>query len=260
MSVLLFDREGPLVTLTLNRPDRLNAVNVELHEALAKAWDDIEGDDSIRAVLLTGSGRGFCPGQDLSDRDPESGEIPDLGHTLDTYYNPLIRRMRAWTKPKIAAVNGVAAGAGVSIALACDIVLAAESAKFLMAFANIGLAPDAGATWHYPRLMGEARAKAAMLLAEKIPAQQAADWGLIYRAVSDDSLMETARGLALKLASGPSLGLSHTIANINASWSHTLDQQLDRERDSQRTLGQSADYAEGVSAFLNKRPASFKGQ
>lgn len=220
-----------------------------------------DDDAGVRAVLLTGAGRGFCAGQDLGDRDPSKAtEAPDLGTTLDTYYNPTIRLIRALEKPVVCAVNGVAAGAGANIALACDIVLAAQSARFVQAFAKIGLVPDAGGSWSLARMLGEPRAKALALTAEPLPAAKAADWGLIWKAVEDAALMDEATALARSLAAGPTLGLGLTKRLIQSAADNSLDQQLDMERDLQRRAGRSADYAEGVSAFLQKRKPEFRGQ
>ena len=250
-----------VLRLVLNRPDRLNSFNEEMHLALRAQILRAKQDDSIRAVLLTGAGRGFCAGQDLGDRDPrKGGPAPDLGRTLDTFYNPTIRLIRALEKPVVCAVNGVAAGAGASIALACDIVLAAKSAKFIQSFARIGLIPDAGGSWSLPRLIGEARAKALALTAEPLPAETAADWGLIWKAVEDADLMPQAEALAASLASGPTLGLGLTKRLIQSAATSSLDAQLDMERDLQQVAGRTADYAEGVTAFLEKRKPEFKGQ
>jgi 2-(1,2-epoxy-1,2-dihydrophenyl)acetyl-CoA isomerase len=250
-----------VLTLTLNRPDKLNSFNEEMHRALRAQVERARDDDAIRAVLLTGAGRAFCAGQDLGDRDPrKSKEAPDLGYTIETFYNPLLRLIRALDKPVICAVNGVAAGAGANIALACDIVLAAKSAKFIQAFSKIGLVPDSGGTWSLPRLLGEARAKGLALTAEPLPAETAAQWGMIWKAVDDADLMAEATGLAKRLAAGPTFGLGLTKQAIQAAAANTLDQQLDLERDLQRKAGRSADYAEGVAAFLDKRPAEFKGK
>ena len=259
-TVLVTLADGVL-RLTLNRPDKLNSFNEEMHMALRAGFQRAQDEDAVRAVLLTGTGRGFCAGQDLGDRDPrKGGPVPDLGQTLDRFYNPTLRLIRALEKPVICAVNGVAAGAGANIALACDIVLAARSAKFIQAFSKIGLIPDAGGSWSLARILGEPRAKALALTAAPLPAETAAAWGLIWQAVDDDVLMTEAEALALSLAAGPTLGLGLTKRLIQAAASNSLDAQLDMERDLQQKAGRSADYAEGVTAFLEKRKAEFKGK
>lgn len=250
-----------VLTLVLNRPDKLNAFTDEMHLALRAQIQRAHDEAEIRAVLLTGAGRGFSAGQDLGDRDPRrGGPPPDLGHTIGTFYNPTIRLIRALPKPVICAVNGVAAGAGANIALACDIVLAASSARFVQSFSKIGLAPDAGGSWHLARRLGEARAMALALTAEPLSAGQAADWGLIWKALPDADLLPEARALAASLASGPTLGLGLTKRLIQSASENDLDTQLDRERDSQQIAGRSADYAEGVAAFLEKRKPVFRGR
>lgn len=260
-SPVLVERHGALALVTLNRPDKLNSFNEAQHRAFRKAIDAIAADASCRAMILTGAGRGFCAGQDLSDRvRPDGGEAPDLGETLEKFYNPLIRTIRALPKPVIAAVNGVAAGAGANLALACDLVLAARSAKFIQAFSKIGLIPDSGGTWMLPRLVGEARAKALTMLAIPVPAEEAERIGMIYRAVNDDALMSEARTLGESLAKAPTRGLAETKALIQQAFGASLDRQLDDERDAQRRLGRSADYAEGVRAFMEKREPRFSGQ
>lgn len=258
-SPLLVDRREGWIRLTLNRPDRLNAFTAELHLALHAALDDAAADDTCRAVLLTGAGRGFCAGQDLSARTGLT-EAPDLGATLNAYYNPLVRRIRALKKPVICAVNGVAAGAGANIALACDIVLAARSAKFIQAFAKIGLVPDSGGTYFLPRLIGDARARALMLLAEPVSAAQAAEWGMIWKMVEDADLAAEAERLTAHLATQPTFGLALTKEALNASGGNSLDAQLDLERDLQRRAGHSPDYAEGTAAFMEKRSPVFTGR
>jgi 2-(1,2-epoxy-1,2-dihydrophenyl)acetyl-CoA isomerase len=251
---ILIDNRGAWRVVTLNRPDRLNAFNAAMHRALAEALDDAANDIDCRAVLLTGAGRGFCAGQDLSDI---SG---DLGTVLEEFYNPLVRSIRAMNKPVVCAVNGTAAGAGANIALACDIVLAARSAKFIQSFAKIGLIPDCGGTWYLPRLVGEARARALAMLAEPISAETAQSWGMIWRAVDDDKLKAEAETLVAHLASQPTQGLALIKQAFAQSATNNLDAQLDLERDLQRQAGQTPDYAEGVDAFIAKRPAKFTGK
>ncbi|MBV8107497.1 MAG: 2-(1,2-epoxy-1,2-dihydrophenyl)acetyl-CoA isomerase [Hyphomicrobiales bacterium] len=257
-SVLLESLEVGVLTLTLNRPERMNAFNIPLQEALGRAFQWASADDDCRVVLLTGAGKGFCAGADLSDRAVALAVgRPDLGESLDKRYNPLIRGMRSLPKPIVCAVNGAAAGAGANLALACDIVLAAKSAKFLQAFARIGLVPDAGGTWILPRLVGDARARALMLLADPIGAEEAAAWGMIYRAVDDDQLMGQAREIAERLAAGPTRAYGLMKRAFAASFVNSLDAQLDLERDLQREAGRADDFAEGVRAFLEKRQANF---
>jgi 2-(1,2-epoxy-1,2-dihydrophenyl)acetyl-CoA isomerase len=253
-------REGGVTVITLNRPDRLNSFTTEMHAALADALAEAETDRICRAILLTGAGRGFCAGQDLSDRSVAPGkERRDLGASLEERYNPLVRRMRAMPKPIVVAVNGVAAGAGANLALHGDIVLAAKSAKFIQSFAKIGLMPDSGGTWTLTHLLGEARAKALAMLAEPLTAEQAAAWGLIWKAVDDAALMTEASAIATHLSTQPTLALAAIKQAIHAAAAGTLDAQLDIERDGQRKLGFSDDYAEGVGAFMEKRQPKFTG-
>lgn len=247
--------------LTLNRPDKLNSFNAKMHEEVRAVMKTVQRDDSIRCLLLAANGRGFCAGQDLSNRNVAPGdEVPDLGESLERRYNPLIRSLVKLEKPVICAVNGVAAGAGANIALACDIVLAAESAKFIQSFCNIGLLPDSGGTWSLPRLVGRARAMGMALLGDKISARQAEDWGLIWKCVADDELAAMAEQLARHLATRPTRGLGLIKRAMLASNDNSLDAQLDLERDLQRLAGRSDDYREGVSAFMDKREPEFKGR
>ncbi len=258
---ILAEQHDNWVELTLNRPDRLNSFNDEMHMALRSELEKAGSDETCRAVLLTGAGRGFCAGQDLGDRDPYKMDgPPDLGETLNTFYNPLIRLIRNLQKPVICAVNGVAAGAGANLALACDIVFAGESAKFIQSFAKVGLVPDAGGSWNLTRLLGEARAKGLAMTAQPLTGTMAADWGLVWKCLPDSELMSEARTLAANLANGPTVGLALTKQAIQAASTNTLDEHLDLEAESQRITGRTPDYAEGVSAFLEKRSAKFTGK
>jgi 2-(1,2-epoxy-1,2-dihydrophenyl)acetyl-CoA isomerase len=258
---VLFEIRDAVAIVTLNRPDRLNALNADIHTGLRDAFDRIEADDSIRAVLLTGAGRGFCAGADLNQSlVSEATQKRDLGESLERDYNPLIRRMRALPKPIVTAINGVAAGAGMNIALAGDIVIAARSANFTQAFIRIGLMPDAGGTFFLPRLIGEARARALAMLGETINAEQALSFGLVYKMLDDATFQEESFTLAASLAAKPTQALAAIKQALNASATNTLDTQLDLERDLQRQLGYTPDFAEGVAAFIEKRPAKFTGK
>jgi len=257
--ILVEQRTGYRV-ITLNRPDRLNAFNEAMHQALRKAINDAEADESCRALLLTGAGRGFCTGQDLSDRLAKPGETVELGGAQETYYNPLVRKLRTLAFPVVAAVNGVAAGAGANIALACDIVLAARSASFIQSFARVGLIPDSGGTWTLPRLVGEARARGLALLAEPLAAEKAEQWGLIWRCVDDAALAGEAQKLCEHFANAPTQGLALIKRAFNESFGNSLDAQLDLERNMQRVASLTPDYAEGVRAFMEKRKPNFTGR
>jgi 2-(1,2-epoxy-1,2-dihydrophenyl)acetyl-CoA isomerase len=252
-----FKADGPIVRITLNRPDRLNSFTAAMHAELRDALSDL-GD--ARVVILTGAGRGFCAGQDLNDRNVAPGEIVDLGETVERDWNPLVRAIAALPQPVIARVNGVAAGAGASLAMACDLVIAGRSAKFIQSFAAIGLVPDTGGSWHLTRHLGQARAMGLALTGESLPAEQAAAWGLIWKCVDDDALDAEVDGLAAKLAAMPPLGLAAIKRMIRSSWSRGLDEELDLQRDEMRRLGFTDDYREGVAAFLEKRPPTFTGR
>jgi 2-(1,2-epoxy-1,2-dihydrophenyl)acetyl-CoA isomerase len=256
-----YNIENGIAVLTLNRPDKLNsftqAMHLEVRDALAK----LQADRTARVLVLTGAGRGFCAGQDLSDRAVEPGSPGvDLGDSVEKFYAPLVMTLRSLPMPVICAVNGVAAGAGANLALACDIVLAAKSASFIEAFCKLGLIPDTGGTWHLPRLIGMARATGLAMLGEKLTAEKAEQWGLIWRAVPDESLMDEAMAMATHFATAPTKGLAFTKKALQASYANTLPDQLQLEAQMMRELGYSHDYREGVAAFMAKRPANFKGE
>jgi len=259
-ATVLYEADAGVATLSLNRPDKLNAFNEDMHATLIEHIDRAEADDAIHAIVLTGNGRAFSAGQDLGDRVIGDGVPPDLGDTLERLYNPLVRRIRASELIVVAAVNGIAAGAAANIAFACDLVLAGRSASFLQAFAKIGLMPDCGGTWLLPRLVGETRAKALALLAPCIDAEQARAWGLVWAVFDDDKLLSEAKQMATTVASGAACANAAIKRAIQAAADQSLDAQLDFERDQQRRLGRTEDYQEGVSAFLEKRPARFKGR
>ncbi|WP_309601637.1 2-(1,2-epoxy-1,2-dihydrophenyl)acetyl-CoA isomerase PaaG [Sphingomonas sp.] len=254
---ILLTIDHHIARITLNRPDRLNSFTKAMHAELAAALDAAAG---ARVIILTGAGRGFCAGQDLNDRAVAPGEPVDLGETVDASWNPLIRHLATLPQPVIARVNGVAAGAGANIALACDLVIAAKSAKFIQSFAALGLIPDSGGSWHLPRLVGQARARGRARTGEPRPAVTAAAWGLIWKCVDDDVLDAEVDALAAKLASLPPLGLAAIKSIIRTNGSRTLDEELDLQRDEMRRLGFTRDYREGVAAFLEKRLATFEGR
>ena len=249
-----FKMDGPVARITLNRPDRLNSFTAQMHGELR---DALEKAAKARVVILTGAGRGFCAGQDLNDRAVAPGEAVDLGETVEACWNPLIRAITSMDRPVIAAVNGVAAGAGANIALACDIVVAARSAKFIQSFSAIGLIPDSGGSWILPRLVGQARALGLALTGEPLAAEKAEQWGLIWKCVDDEALAGETDAIAAKLASLPPLGLAAIKSIIRSSWSRSLDEELDLQRDEMRRLGFTEDYREGVAAFLEKRKPNF---
>ena len=258
---ILFSIEAGIARLTLNRPDRLNSFNDQMHGEVRAALDEVRADSSARVLLLTGAGRGFCAGQDLGDRAVAPGGAPvDLGASIERNYKPLVLGLRALELPVVCAVNGVAAGAGANLALACDVVIAAKSASFIQAFSKIGLVPDSGGTYFLPRLVGDARALGLALLGDKLAAEQAAEWGLIWQCVDDQQLKTVTDKLLAQLAEGPTRGYAAIKKALQASACSTLAAQLDLERDLQRTLGYSDDYREGVAAFTAKRSPRFTGR
>ncbi|WP_193065700.1 2-(1,2-epoxy-1,2-dihydrophenyl)acetyl-CoA isomerase PaaG [Hafnia alvei] len=260
-NMVLTHIEAGVLTITLNRPDRLNSFNDEMHRQLSEALKIAERDEAVRCILFTGAGRGFCAGQDLNDRNVSVEQAaPDLGLSVERFYNPLIRRMTALPKPIVCAVNGVAAGAGAAIALACDIVIASANASFIQSFCRLGLVPDSGGSWFLPRLAGHAPAMGMALLGDKISAQQALEWGMIWQVVEPEMLAARTQELAQHLATQPTYGLGLIKKAMYSAATNTLDQQLDLERDLQRLGGRSEDYREGVSAFFQKRQPEFKGK
>lgn len=257
---ILYAADGGIARLTLNRPERLNSFNARMHEEMRAALARAAGDGA-RVLVLTGAGRGFCAGQDLGDRQvAPDGARADLGESIERNYKPLVLALRSFPAPTIAAVNGVAAGAGASLALACDLVVAAKSASFIQAFVKLGLVPDSGATWFLPRLVGSARALGLAMLGERLSASDAAAWGLIWRCIDDDAFAAEIDALAAALAAAPTRGLVRTRDALQAAATNTLAAQLDVERDFQRELGTTSDYAEGVAAFAAKRTPRFTGR
>ena len=259
-NTIIVGKADGLATITLNAPDKLNAVSRKMIAELKQCWEELAADNAVRAVLLTGAGRGFCAGADLSDPDRQNSAMSDSGSALEKFFNPTIKLMRSIPKPIVSAVNGVAAGVGMSFALASDIAIAGKSASFLQAFARIGLLPDGGSTWFLPRLVGDQRARALAMLAPQIKAEQAKEWGLIWDVVEDSELMPKATEIARRLAEGPTVALARIKSALNQAGGNDLSAQLDLERDSQRELGKTEDFKEGVAAFLAKRKANFKGK
>nr|ABF82234.1 PaaB [Pseudomonas fluorescens] len=258
---ILFSVEEGVATLSLNRTEQLNSFNAAMHGEVREALKRVRQNPEVRVLLLTGEGRGFCAGQELADRNVAPGaEVTDLGESIEKLYKTKIHTLSDLTLPEICAVNGVATGAGANIQLACDMVLAARSASFIQAFCKIGLIPDSGGTWSLPRLVGLARAKALAMLGERLTAEQAEQWGLIYRVVDDAELRDEALKLARHLATQPTYGLALIKRSLNASLNNDFDAQLDLERDLQRLAGRSEDYREGVAAFMAKRTPVFKGR
>ncbi|MDD3353691.1 2-(1,2-epoxy-1,2-dihydrophenyl)acetyl-CoA isomerase PaaG [Zoogloea sp.] len=260
---IIFAVEAGVARLTLNRPDKLNSFTGEMHAELRDALDRVQADTSVRVLVLTGAGRAFCAGQDLADPDmarTASGGMPDIGNVVEKNYKPLVLRLQNLRVPTIAAVNGIAAGAGASVALACDLVIATQSASFLQAFSKIGLIPDTGGTWFLPQRVGMARAMGLAMLADKLPAAKAAEWGLIWEAVADDAFAARINALATQLAGMPTKALVRTRQAMHAAPGHTLEQQLSFEGGFMRELGWSPDYAEGVAAFMEKRAPEFTGE
>ena len=255
------EKSNGVAKLTLNRPDRLNSFNVQMHEELQTALDDIATDGETRCLMITGEGRGFCAGQDLGDRAVTAdGQAPDLGMSVEKFYNPLIRRITNLRMPVVCALNGVAAGAGASLVMACDIVIAARSASFILSFAKVGLVPDSGSSWHFTRALGLPRAKALAMLGNKLKAEQAEQWGLIYQLVDDENLMDEANKLSSYLATQPTEALANIKELVHTSFDFSLNEQLERERKAMQYLGRSHDYKEGVAAFMEKREPKFRGK
>ena len=259
---ILFEVTAGIARLTLNRPDKLNSFTGEMHAELRTALDRVQSDHSVRVLVLTGAGRAFCAGQDLADPDMQmiNGKMPDIGNVVEKNYKQLVLRLQNLRVPTIAAVNGIAAGAGASVALACDLVIATKSASFLQAFSKIGLIPDTGGTWFLPQRVGMARAMGLALLADKLPAEKAAEWGLIWECTEDADFVARIDALAKQLSTAPTKALVRTRQAMHAAPGHTLEQQLSMEGGFMRELGWSPDYAEGVAAFMEKRAPKFTGE
>lgn len=258
---IIMEEKNAVGYLTFNRPQALNSFNVDMHREVAEVLNFWAKKPDVRCIVISGEGRGFCAGQDLGDRvvDPNAA-APDLGYSIETYYNPLIRTLVNMPKPVICAVNGVAAGAGANIALACDLVIAAKSANFVQAFCRLGLVPDSGGTWFLPRAVGHARAMGLALLGDKLPAETAKEWGMIWDIAEDSELKSKVTELAERLAKQPTFGLSLIKKALHQSSNHSFDEQMHLERDFQRIAGRSEDYREGVQAFMNKREPNFQGR
>ena len=258
---ILVDFEAGIATLTLNRPEKLNSFTSAMHAEIRVALEYVRADARVRALILTGAGRGFCAGQDLADRKVSPGAAPvDLGESIERNYKPLVLGLRALPFPVICAVNGVAAGAGANLALACDLVVASRSAAFVQAFCRLGLVPDSGGTWFLTRALGAQRAMGLSLFGDRLSAEDAEKWGLIWQCVDDEQLMPVARAMAMRLATGPTRGFARTKQAIQAAECQGLEAQLDLERDFQRELGYTSDYREGVAAFMDRRPPVFEGR
>lgn len=257
---IIFEKDGAIARVTLNRPDKLNSFIAPMHEELADALEQVANDADLRVLVLAGAGRAFSAGQDLSDRYVSGDDgPPDLGASVEKFYAPLVRRLRGLAMPVVCAVNGTAAGAGANVALACDLVVATASAKFTEPFCKLGLIPDTGGSYFLPRLVGTARAMGLAMLGDVLTAEQAADWGLIWKAVPDDDFNSEVDALVQHLADAPTRGLAETKRLIYASGEQPLDAHLDAERDAMRAMGQTSDYREGVAAFMEKRKPTFRG-